>query len=120
MSYNMFAKVDIIDVENNNCTDHEVEQMLDLFQGMAKRAASLPTTKNRYSLEPLLQLDISKFVVTIEREATNETNRIFDDTEENFDCYIGTFTNKDGDKTLRVMAILLDNITGQVMYYDED
>jgi len=98
-NYNIFAKVDIIDVENNNCTDHEVEQMLDLFQGIVRRAASLPTAKNRYSLDQLLELDISKFALTIERELVNETNRIFDDTE-SFDYYIGTFTNKGGDKSL--------------------
>ena len=116
-SYNMMAEVDILDVENNNCTAYEVEQLLNIFEALVQREPSLPTVKNRYLLEKIpnaKKLGIAEFGLTIERKTVNKNNRIFDDTED-FNYYTGSFVVPNTAKNLQVQAIVIDNMTQQLI-----
>jgi hypothetical protein len=119
-NYYIFADVNIMNVENKNCTEVEVEQLLDLFEPLVRRTASSPSSVIHYKLDQLrnTKTDIADFKLIIERKPIDETNKIFDDTE-SFDYYIATFNNKALTKKLSVEAVVINNMTQNATLYEQ-
>lgn len=112
--FRLCSQVEITDNPiNNGCTKKEVLGLEYYFEYCAKRltlssarAATFDLAEYRTSKER----SVDQFILTIERQRIDETNRICDDTED-FDIYTGTFTHKTNGTsvTMEGQAPLLKN-----------
>ncbi|WP_412057393.1 hypothetical protein [Bartonella sp. DGB2] len=95
-----FAIAEIIDVQNENCTALEKENLLDIFEYTMKSMACTLASKSWYALEDYgtaKQRGIDQFTLMMERKDSLDGDDYF---------WVGVFEN--GDKRLEVMGILVD------------
>lgn len=92
----LFYKAIIEDIQNNKCTDQEIEKLLDVYASTIKRVATTLARKAWFELSDFhgaRESGISGFSLMIERKKLSGTEH-----------FVGAFEN--GSKSLKVMAVL--------------
>lgn len=92
----LFYKAIIEDIQNDKCTEQEIEKLLDVYASTVKRVATTLAHKAWFELSDFhgaRESGISGFSLMIERKKLADT-----------EYFVGTFEN--GSKSLKVMAVL--------------
>ncbi len=92
----LFYKAFIEDIQNDKCTDQEIEKLLDVYASTVKRMATTLARKAWFELSDFhkaKERGISSFNLMIERKEMA-----------GIEHFVGTFDN--GSKNLKVMAVL--------------
>ena len=92
----LFYKAMIEDIQNDKCTDAEIEALLDIFASTVKRAATTLSSKAHFELEDFANTktrDINRFTLELERRDISGQEQ-----------WWGTFTY--GSKNLKIIGTL--------------
>ncbi len=95
----LFYKGMIEDIQNDKCTDAELEALIDVFENTVKEMATTLARKSWYELEDYetaKQNGVDRFTLTLERRKVRGQEQ-----------WHGTF--KYGRKNLKVIAMLENN-----------
>lgn len=92
----LFYKAFIEDIQNDKCTDQEIEKLLDVYASTVKRMATTLARKSWFELSDFhgaRERGIAGFNLMIERKKVS-----------GIEHFVGTFEK--GNKNLKVMAVL--------------
>lgn len=95
----LFYKAMIEDVQNDKCTDAEIENLVDIYASTVKRMATTPARKSWFELEDFASAKIAgvnRFTLMLERRKISGQEQ-----------WWGTFEY--GSKKLKVIATLEKN-----------
>jgi len=92
----LFYKAMIEDIQNDKCTDSEIENLLDIFASTVKRTATTLARKSYFELEDFANTKnrgINRFTLELERKQIHSQEQ-----------WWGTFTY--GSKNLKIIGTL--------------
>jgi hypothetical protein len=100
----LFSKVIIENIEKYNCNEEEAASLVDIYNSTVKKMATTLARRAFYELR-----DFASIRVVDELKRYKDHSLEIEKCQSSISRYIGTFTDSEGKKILKVIVVLEKN-----------